>query len=132
MKRRNIIQDLNNRFYKNSNPNYREKEEEKENEEDGDEGWSGDVDGDREDLEEVVIAGKKKVSDDLEFDDIRLLDDVIKEKIFGYLDLELTGTMKDPELNSSPFPDLTANPSTKSPTNNPPPITPYSTALKQS
>jgi hypothetical protein len=48
MKRRNIIQDLNNRFYKNSNPNYREKEEEEEKEEDGDEGWSGEVDGDRE------------------------------------------------------------------------------------
>lgn len=123
MKRRNIIQDLNNRFYKNSNPNYREKEEEEENEEDGDEGWSGEVDGDREDLEEVVIAGKKKVSDDLEFDEIRLLDDVIKEKIFGYLDLELTDTMKDPELNPLPSPDPTAN--------NPPPITPYSTALKK-
>jgi hypothetical protein len=76
--------------------------------------------------------GTGRVSDDLEFDEIRLLDDVIKEKIFGYLDLELTGTMKDPEPNPSTSPDATTNNSSKSPTtNNPPPITPYSTALKQ-
>jgi hypothetical protein len=58
------------------------------------------VDEGREEMEGTLIAGKKKVSDDLEFDEIRLLDDVIKEKIFGYLDLELADTIKDPRLNT--------------------------------
>ena len=58
-----------------------EKDQETNNDEE--EEWDG-VEDEKSDGE---VVGKKKVSEDLQFDQIKLLDDVIKEKIFGYLDL---------------------------------------------
>lgn len=69
MKRRTTIQDLNNRFYKHSNPNYIEKEEKDEETEGEEDSWEGvEEENDSERNLADGVFGKKKISDDLEFD----------------------------------------------------------------